>query len=48
MGQAVLKHEAAKRGIDIEVDSAGTGAYHVGEDPDDRYVHSRCQPVHSD
>ncbi|KAF9244563.1 phosphotyrosine protein phosphatase I superfamily [Melanogaster broomeanus] len=28
MGQA--------RGIDIEVDSAGTGAYHVGEDPDDR------------
>jgi len=38
----VLKHEAAKRGIDIEVDSAGTGAYHVGEDPDDRTV-STCK-----
>ncbi|KAH0838189.1 phosphotyrosine protein phosphatase I superfamily [Lanmaoa asiatica] len=36
MGEAVLRHEAAKRGIDIEVDSAGTGAYHVGEDPDHR------------
>ncbi|KAG8219692.1 phosphotyrosine protein phosphatase I superfamily [Butyriboletus roseoflavus] len=38
MGEAVLRHEATKRGIDIEVDSAGTGAYHVGEDPDDRYT----------
>ncbi|KAF8846238.1 LMWPc-domain-containing protein [Paxillus ammoniavirescens] len=42
MGQAVLKHEAAKRGVDLEVDSAGTGAYHVGEDPDDRTV-STCK-----
>jgi len=42
MGQAVLEHEASKRGIDIAVDSAGTGAYHVGEDPDDRTV-STCK-----
>jgi len=42
MGEAVLRHEAAKRGIDIEVDSAGTGAYHVGEDPDDRTI-STCK-----
>ncbi|KIJ68605.1 hypothetical protein HYDPIDRAFT_173284 [Hydnomerulius pinastri MD-312] len=42
MGEAVLKHEAARRGIDIEVDSAGTGAYHIGEDPDDRTV-STCK-----
>lgn len=40
MGEAVLRHEATKRGIDIEVDSAGTGAYHVGEDPDDRHVYT--------
>ncbi|KAI6031626.1 phosphotyrosine protein phosphatase I superfamily [Pisolithus microcarpus] len=36
MGEAVLKHEAEKRGIAIKVDSAGTGAYHVGELPDER------------
>ncbi|KAI6136518.1 phosphotyrosine protein phosphatase I superfamily [Pisolithus sp. B1] len=36
MGEAVLKHEAEKRGIAINVDSAGTGAYHVGEPPDER------------
>jgi low molecular weight phosphotyrosine protein phosphatase len=42
MGEAVLKHEATKRGIDIDVDSAGTGAYHVGEDPDYRTI-STCK-----
>ncbi|KAH7885918.1 phosphotyrosine protein phosphatase I superfamily [Phlebopus sp. FC_14] len=36
MGEAVLKHEAEKRGIAIAVDSAGTAGYHVGEDPDYR------------
>lgn len=38
MGEAVLKHVAEQRGIDIHVDSAGTAAYHVGEDPDDRTI----------
>ncbi|KAJ3541970.1 hypothetical protein NM688_g6022 [Phlebia brevispora] len=38
MGEAVLKHVAKQRGIDMEVDSAGTAAYHVGEDPDERTV----------
>jgi len=42
MGEAVLKHEATKRGIDIEVDSAGTAAYHVDENPDNRTV-STCK-----
>jgi len=37
MGEAVLKDIAQKRGIDIEVDSCGTGGYHVGEEPDERY-----------
>jgi len=38
MGEAVLKDIAKKRGIDIEVDSCGTGGYHVGEEPDERTV----------
>ncbi|KAG6911546.1 hypothetical protein DXG01_011848 [Tephrocybe rancida] len=38
MGEAVLKDIAQKRGIDIVVDSCGTGGYHVGEDPDDRTI----------
>ncbi|KAI0036635.1 phosphotyrosine protein phosphatase [Vararia minispora EC-137] len=36
IGEAVLRHVAAERGLEIEVDSAGTGDYHVGEWPDDR------------
>ena len=38
MGEAVLRHVAKERGIDLEVDSAGTAAYHTGEEPDDRYA----------
>ncbi|KAI0076236.1 phosphotyrosine protein phosphatase [Panus rudis PR-1116 ss-1] len=38
MGEAVLKHVAKQRGIDLKVDSAGTAGYHVGEEPDDRTV----------
>ncbi|KAG6862435.1 hypothetical protein C0995_011875 [Termitomyces sp. Mi166 len=38
MGEAVLRDTAKKRGIDIVVDSCGTSAYHIGEDPDDRYA----------
>lgn len=38
MGEAVLKHVAKERGIDIHVESAGTAGYHVGEEPDDRTV----------
>jgi len=38
MGHAVLAHEAKKRSLPVEVDSAGTAAYHVGEPPDERTV----------
>ena len=38
IGEAVLKHVAKERGIDLTVDSAGTSNYHIGEDPDDRWV----------
>jgi low molecular weight phosphotyrosine protein phosphatase len=36
IGEAVLKNVAAKRGVDVYVDSAGTAGYHVGDDPDER------------
>jgi len=38
MGEAVLRHVAKERGIDITVDSCGTAGYHIGEDPDDRTI----------
>lgn len=36
MAEGVFRALAAKRGLDVEVDSAGTGAWHVGEPPDGR------------
>jgi len=42
MGEAVLRDIAAKRGIDIYVDSAGTAGYHVGDLPDERTI-STCR-----
>lgn len=36
MAEGILKSKI--NGLDIEVDSAGTGAYHVGETPDYRAV----------
>ncbi|WWD09965.1 hypothetical protein V865_008096 [Kwoniella europaea PYCC6329] len=43
MAEAVLKHEITvhptiKDKLDIHVDSAGTGAYHEGEEADDRTI----------
>jgi protein-tyrosine phosphatase len=34
--EAAIVEAAAGAGLDIEVGSAGTGAYHVGEPPDER------------
>ncbi|WP_299938288.1 low molecular weight protein-tyrosine-phosphatase [uncultured Pelagimonas sp.] len=31
--EAVTRRMAEKRGVDIDIDSAGTGAWHVGEPP---------------
>ena len=36
MAEGALREAAGKRGVDIIVDSAGTGAWHVGEPPDRR------------
>ena len=34
--EAALKHAAAELGVELEVDSAGTGDWHIGELPDSR------------
>ena len=36
LAEAALRDAAARAGIDIRVDSAGTGAWHVGDPPDRR------------
>lgn len=36
MAEGALRKRAAEEGIAIEVDSAGTGAYHIGQPPDPR------------
>lgn len=33
LAEAIARNEAAARGIELRVDSAGTGAWHVGENP---------------
>lgn len=36
MAEGIMRHRATEAGIIIEVDSAGTAGYHVGEAPDRR------------
>jgi protein-tyrosine phosphatase len=36
LAEAAFRQEAARRGLDVEIDSAGTGAWHVGHPPDRR------------
>ncbi|MFS0737162.1 low molecular weight protein-tyrosine-phosphatase [Sphingomonas sp. 1P06PA] len=36
LAEAALRDEAARRGIALEVDSAGTGDWHIGHAPDPR------------
>ncbi len=36
MGQGVIEHRAAAAGLALEVDSAGLGAWHIGDPPDPR------------
>ena len=33
IAEAVAKREAKRRGLDLKIDSAGTGSWHVGEPP---------------
>jgi protein-tyrosine phosphatase len=36
LAEGILRREAAARGLDVEVDSAGTGDWHLGYAPDPR------------
>ena len=36
LAEAAMRAEAARAGVDLVVDSAGTGAWHAGEPPDPR------------
>ena len=38
MAEGILRDKASKLSYDIEVDSAGTAAYHIGEAPDSRMI----------
>lgn len=38
MAEGALREAARKAGLDIEVDSVGTAAYHIGESPDPRAI----------
>jgi len=38
LAEGIMQHEAAKAGLYWEVDSAGTGNWHVGQGPDRRSV----------
>ncbi len=38
MAEGVLRYHANLNGLKIEIDSAGTGNYHVGEAPDKRAI----------
>lgn len=36
LAEAAFRQEVERRGLDVEIDSAGTGAWHVGHPPDRR------------
>ena len=36
MAHGILQHRAVETGLEVEVDSCGTGAWHAGEPPDPR------------
>ena len=38
LAEGILQHKAAAQGLEITVDSAGTGAFHIGKKPDVRSI----------
>lgn len=38
LAEGIMKYKSMQMGISIEVDSAGTGSWHIGEPPDSRGV----------
>ncbi len=41
--EAAVREAAADAGVDLEVDSAGTGAWHVGNPPDERMTSAAAE-----
>ena len=40
MAEGILRKKILDRGLKVTVDSAGTGAWHAGENPDKRAIHA--------
>lgn len=38
LAEGILRHHAEQNGLDWEIDSAGTGGWHVGDPPDPRSI----------
>jgi protein-tyrosine phosphatase len=38
LAEGILRHKAEQNGLDWEIDSAGTGGWHVGDPPDPRSI----------
>ncbi|MBR0560243.1 low molecular weight protein-tyrosine-phosphatase [Neokomagataea anthophila] len=36
LAEVAMRHEAEKRGLTLDIDSAGTGHWHIGDPPDPR------------
>lgn len=47
IAEGLLRYHAIQANLDIEVDSAGTSAYHAGEAPDSRSIHVMKQYGHN-
>lgn len=43
LAQGILERKVAAQGLDWEIDSAGTGSWHIGEQPDPRSVYTAGQ-----
>src|SRR5690606_38658263 len=38
MAEGIMRHLVEEKGLDWEIDSAGTGGWHIGEAPDPRAI----------
>jgi len=38
LAEGILRHKAEKKGLKLKIDSAGTGHWHAGENPDKRAI----------
>ncbi len=43
LAQGILERKVAAQGLDWEIESAGTGSWHIGEQPDPRSVYTAGQ-----